>query len=65
MRQKVRIGELLAREGLITEDQLQTVLAEQKKRKLKLGRVAVELGYLSEDELLAFLPGSSTCPWST
>jgi MSHA biogenesis protein MshE len=55
VRQKVRIGELLTREGLITEDQLQTVLAEQKKRKLKLGRVAVELGYLSEDELLAFL----------
>ncbi len=51
-RKKVRLGELLVRDGLITEDQLKTALAEQKRRGRRLGNTLIELGYASEDEVL-------------
>ena len=36
--QKIRIGDLLVANGLITEEQLQTALQEQKKLGLKIGK---------------------------
>ena len=55
MHQKIRLGELLVREGSISEDQLQTALVEHKKRKTKIGRTLIDLGFLSEDRLLGAL----------
>ncbi len=54
-RRKIKIGRLLVDNGLITEAQLETALAEQKKRGRKLGQTLVDLGYVTEDRLLEFL----------
>jgi len=55
LRKKVRIGELLVQNRVITEDQLNTALAEQKKRGARLGRALIDLGYVDEDRLLNLL----------
>ncbi|MGH8221008.1 MAG: GspE/PulE family protein [Steroidobacteraceae bacterium] len=47
-RRRVRVGELLLERQLITEEQLKSALAEQKRTGRKLGRVLSDLGYLSE-----------------
>jgi MSHA biogenesis protein MshE len=47
-RRRVRVGELLLENRLITEDQLKNALAEQKRTGRKLGRVLTELGYITE-----------------
>ncbi len=54
-RMKIRIGDLLVQQKIISEAQLGTALAEQKKSGRKLGRVLIELGFVGEDELLQFL----------
>ena len=54
-RKKVRIGELLVEGRVISEAQLQSALAEQKKSGLKLGRQLIEAGYVDEDRFLEFL----------
>lgn len=53
--ERIRIGDLLIREKIISESSLRTALAEQKKSGHKLGRVLVELGYVNEETLLAVL----------
>ncbi len=45
---RVRIGDLLLSQGLITEQQLETALEEQKVRKTKLGETLMALGYVSQ-----------------
>ena len=47
---RVRIGDLLLQQGLITEQQLQTALEEQKVRKTKLGETLMALGYVSQQD---------------
>jgi len=47
-RVKVRLGDLLVEQKLISETQLQSALAEQKKSGRKLGRVLIENGYVEE-----------------
>ncbi len=54
-RKKIRIGDLLVEHKVISEAQLTSALAEQKKSGRKLGRTLIEQGYLSEDQLLEFL----------
>jgi len=50
-----RLGELLVRNGLITDDQLAKALGEQQSTGGRLGSSLVKLGFISEDELSAFL----------
>jgi len=50
-----RLGELLVRNGLITDDQLVKALGEQQSTGGRLGSSLVKLGFISEDELSAFL----------
>ncbi|HEU4604432.1 MAG TPA: hypothetical protein VFS24_20825, partial [Steroidobacteraceae bacterium] len=50
-RKKVRLGELLLEHKLITEEQLQTALAEQKRSGRKLGRVMTDIGLVKEEKL--------------
>ncbi|MEK6531781.1 MAG: type IV-A pilus assembly ATPase PilB [Deltaproteobacteria bacterium] len=50
-----RIGELLVRERLITQDQLKKAIDEQKKSGGRLGANLVKLGFITEKELTAFL----------
>jgi type IV pilus assembly protein PilB len=53
--QKKRIGEVLIDQGLITEEQLNRGLEEQRRTKLQLGKCLVGLGYISEDKLVDIL----------
>jgi MSHA biogenesis protein MshE len=52
---KIRIGDLLVSNGVITEAQLLAALAEQKKTGQKLGYTLVDSGYIDENRLLQFL----------
>ena len=49
--EKVRLGEILLQQGLLTEQQLQAALDEQKKSGRKLGRVFVDKGFVSEEQI--------------
>jgi len=49
--EKLRIGELLVGEKVISREQLQTVLEQQKRTGRRLGRLLIENGFLSEDKL--------------
>ena len=50
-----KLGELLLREGLITEDQLTKALEHQTKNKTRLGNSLVQLGHINERVLATFL----------
>ncbi len=52
---KIRLGELLIQQGLITEQQLTSAMEEQHKTGLKLGNILVNRGILSEEALLQCL----------
>jgi len=54
-RQKIRIGDLLIQNQLITEDQLMEALASQKSSGKKLGRALIDLGFIEEDKMLGLL----------
>ena len=48
--ERVRIGDLLLSQGMITQQQLDTALSEQKIRKTKLGETLIALGYVSQKD---------------
>jgi MSHA biogenesis protein MshE len=50
-RKKVRLGELLLEQKVISQDQLTAALAEQKRSGRKLGRVLTDLGFVREETL--------------
>ncbi|MFB0527156.1 MAG: type IV-A pilus assembly ATPase PilB [bacterium] len=52
---KKKLGDLLVEVGIITAEQLQEGLEEEKIRGGRLGETLMELGYITEDVLLAFL----------
>lgn len=47
-RRKIRIGELMVQQGLISNDQLRIALIEQEHNPLPLGRLLVRLGFVTE-----------------
>ncbi len=49
--EKVRLGEILLQQGLLTEAQLKDALEEQKKSGRKLGRVFVDKAFVSEEQI--------------
>lgn len=49
--EKIRLGEILLQQKLMSEDQLQFALAEQKRTGRKLGRLFVENGFVTEDQI--------------
>ncbi|MBD5136325.1 MAG: Flp pilus assembly complex ATPase component TadA [Lachnospiraceae bacterium] len=52
---KIRLGDCLVQKGLITEEQLNTALQEQKTKGMKLGETIVELGYVEENDIIDIL----------
>ena len=52
---KMRIGELLMSRGLLTEEQLNACLEEQKQSKERLGEIIIKLGYVSEESVYSCL----------
>ncbi|HSW35549.1 MAG TPA: ATPase, T2SS/T4P/T4SS family, partial [Candidatus Limnocylindrales bacterium] len=50
-----KVGEILLEAGLITPEQLDSVLVEQKTIKKRIGRLLIDKGWLAEDQLLSTL----------
>ncbi|MBI1966237.1 MAG: type II/IV secretion system protein [Betaproteobacteria bacterium] len=50
-RKKLRLGELLVQQGLITADQLSIALAEQRNSNVPIGRLLVRLGFVTESAI--------------
>ena len=61
--EKVRLGEILLQQGLLTEPQLLEALAEQKKSGRKLGRVFVEKSFVSEEQISTALARQLQVPY--
>jgi len=53
--EKTKLGDILVAEGLIDEFQLEAALGEEARRGKRLGETLVQLGYLTEAELLRTL----------
>ena len=54
-----RIGDLLVREGLISKDQLEKALQEQRQSGTRVGYNLVKLGFIQEIELTSDSPGDA------
>ncbi len=50
-----RLGELLVRNQLISDNQLANAISEQKREGIRLGAALVKLGYVQEHDLASFL----------
>jgi len=62
-RQRVRLGELLVQRGIITAEQRDLALAEQKRSGKKLGQTLITLGLIEEEALLCFLADQLDIPF--
>ena len=62
-RKKIRLGDLLVEKGLITNDQLMSSLAAQKKTGQKLGRTLITSGLVTEEEMLELLSAQLQIPF--
>jgi len=60
---KMRLGDLLLEHKIISREQLETALADQRKSGRRLGRVLIENGYLTDDALLDFLSRQLRIPF--
>lgn len=61
--EKVRLGELLIQQNLISPEQLNKSLEEQKRTGKKLGRVFVELGFVTEKQISMALARQLNIPF--
>lgn len=61
--EKVRLGEILVQQKLLSEDQLNQALADQKRTGRKLGRVFVESGYVTEEQISGALARQLGIPY--
>jgi len=61
--EKVRLGEILVQQKLLTQEQLVQALAGQKKSGRKLGRVFVELGFVTEEQISEALAKQLLVPY--
>ncbi|MCH8257705.1 MAG: type II/IV secretion system protein, partial [Proteobacteria bacterium] len=62
-KKRIRIGDVLIAQKLITEDQLNEALAEQKRTGRKLGQTLVGLNFIEEDVLLPLLSEQLGIPY--
>jgi MSHA biogenesis protein MshE len=60
---KMRLGDLLVHEHIITNEQLMQALNSQKSTRRKLGDTLVELGYIGERQLQEFLAQQLNVPF--
>ena len=54
---KIRLGDLLISQDLLTSEQLNLALQEQKRSGRKLGRIFVDSGYVTEEGISKALAG--------
>lgn len=63
IKKRIRIGDLLVENKLISEAQLSSALEDQKKTRRKLGRTLIDLGYIEESQLLRLLSKQLKIPY--
>lgn len=61
--EKIRLGEILVQQKLLSEEQLQFALKEQQRTGRKLGRVFVENGLVTEEEISGALARQLDIPY--
>ncbi|NMM37554.1 MAG: Flp pilus assembly complex ATPase component TadA [Glaciimonas sp.] len=61
--EKIRLGEILLQQKLLSEEQLQLALSEQKRTGRKLGRVFVENGFVTEEIISGALARQLNIPY--
>ena len=61
--EKVRLGEILVQQKLLTEEQLGLALADQKRSGRKLGRVFIENGFVTEEQIAGALAKQLDIPY--
>ena len=60
---RIRIGDLLVAQQLISQDQLENALTQQKRTGLKLGRQLIDMGLIEENTLLELLSRQLDIPF--
>ena len=61
--EKIRLGELLVQQNMLSEEQLNLALAEQKRSGRKLGRFLVENGFVTEAQISNALANQLQIPY--
>ncbi len=61
--QKIRLGDLLIEQGLLTQEQLKASLDQQKATGRKLGRIFVDSGYVTEEGISQALARQLRAPF--
>lgn len=61
--EKIRLGDLLVQQLLITEEQLKSALDQQKRSGRKLGRVLVDNAFVAEDQISEALAKQLSIPY--
>ena len=61
--EKIRLGEILVQQKLLSEEQLQLALGEQKRTGRKLGRVFIENGFVTEEQISSALAKQLNIPY--
>jgi hypothetical protein len=62
-RSKRRLGEILIEDGVMTQENLEEALIQQKKDGGVIGQILVRLGYVTEENLIAALCKQLTIPY--
>ncbi len=61
--EKIRLGDLLVQQKIISQEQLKVAVEEQKRTGLKLGRVLVHNGFASEEHIAPVLAKQLNIPF--
>jgi len=61
--EKVRLGEILVQQKLLSDEQLQLALGEQKRTGRKLGRIFIENGFVTEEQICGALAKQLNIPY--
>ncbi len=62
---RLRLGEILLKQGLITEPQLAEAIEIQKKEKVHIGELLVNKGFLKEEDLAAAIGSQLLIPYAS
>ncbi|MBL4571784.1 MAG: Flp pilus assembly complex ATPase component TadA [Gammaproteobacteria bacterium] len=63
VKQKIKIGDLLINNNVISAEQLQSAIDRQKQTGQRLGQILVELGFVQEEQLLSYLSQQLQIPF--
>lgn len=62
---RLKLGEILVQQGLITESQLKQAIAAQKNEKGRIGEVLIQLGIIKEEDIVSALGTQLLIPYSS